>query len=180
MLILLIIFLVLANVYWYDPNQRLSSPVRNLNPETPPRVTENLPFRSTHINGGSTSRNRAESHFMSSPSSASSNAGNVILPDFWPASVEGYFKTIDLLFVDSGTDTEAAKYASFIIALSRNKSHLAKVANILQHLDNDTPYARLKGALLKRFSEDENSSLFHLIQHCKKDSNESFSEYLIR
>ena len=79
-------------------------------------------------------------------------------------NVVGYFKTIELLLSDNGVTSEHSKYASLVTALSKDKSALSKVTDILQQLvRRSISYSQLKTALLGLYSSEQGESPHSLL-----------------
>ena len=75
----------------------------------------------------------------SPPSLPPHSSRSVTLPDFWSTNLVGCFNAIELLFQDSGITAESTKYALLITALSRDKTTLARVTDIFQQLNAESP-----------------------------------------
>ena len=115
----------------------------------------------------------------SPPSLPPHSSRSVTLPDFWSTNPVGYFNAIELLFQDSGITAESTKYALLITALSKDKTTLARVTDIFQQLNAESPYSQMKTALLKRCSNCHDESPHSLLYQCNR-GKDSISDFLLR
>jgi len=179
------LIMLIITVLWHVPGWWIRSnyeSTRNFDPvqtSTPLRC----PPSQVHANSSNASTSTLNTSYLSvSPAHNLSQYGPQLglnIPDFWPKNVAGYFKTIEILFAEWGVNSESLKYTTLVTALSKNQSYLAKVADVLQHLDNNCPYTQLKKGLLERYSTDLSPSPLQIIHQCSRGSD-TISEFLVR
>ena len=101
------------------------------------------------------------------------------LPEFWPSNISEYFSTIKMMFSHSGITEKAPKYSALIQTLSKHEQTLAKVADILQNLNQDKRYTQLKISLLARLCNKIEESPYIILKRCTK-GGDSITEFPIR
>ena len=69
------------------------------------------------------------------------------LPDFWEFNPREYFHSVDLLFNSTNIICELTRYSILLQTLSKSKSVLQRMSDILASIDRDTPYTTLKSAI---------------------------------
>ena len=86
---------------------------------------------------------------------------------------------VELLFNDHNVTMESCKYAALTTIISKDKRVLAKVTDILQHLNKINPYSQFKKALIKRFAVNHNDSLRSLPYDCDSGKGTVFEFYCV-
>ena len=100
------------------------------------------------------------------------------LPDFWEFNQRVYFHSFDLLFNSNNIISELTKYSILLQTLSKSKSVLQRMCDILASIDRDTPYTTLKTALTQRYTLQSSGCLQSILNECHI-KNKTVSEYLI-
>ena len=101
------------------------------------------------------------------------------LPDFWEFNPREYFHSVDLLFNSNNIICELTRYSSLLQTLSKSKSVLQRMSDILASIDRDTPYTTLKTAMIQRYTSHSSGCLQSILNECHR-GNKTVSEYLIQ
>ena len=101
------------------------------------------------------------------------------LPDFWEFNPRGYFHSVDLLFNSNNIICELTRYSILLQTLSKSKSVLQRMSDILASIDRDTPYTTLKTAMIQRYTSQSSGCLQSILNECHR-GNKTVSKYLIQ
>lgn len=83
------------------------------------------------------------------------------VPAFWPRNPKGWFRRVEALFKTSNITTEMTKYTHLISAL--DEEYASVIDDILDDLDNDGKYTRVKEALIQRLSDSDSQRIQKLL-----------------
>ena len=90
------------------------------------------------------------------------------LPDFWKVNPRGYFHSVDLLFNSNNIICELTRYSILLQTLSKSKSVLQRISDILASIDRDIPYTTLKTTMIQRYASQSSGCLQSILNECHR------------